>query len=140
MVEHTRAYDTTLEQAEDLDRVWDRPLIGNRLSGIYHTPEQANYGDVHPRNQERFWTERAAQEAGYRRAQNDHYGPGSGHAREMGAGGAAGLQADQDLMQRSAAGVGRGIGLGVGRVLPSEARVGAGIHARLAEPEHEHDR
>ena len=42
----------------------------------------SNYGDVHPSNQERFWTERAAMDAGYRRAANDHDGPGSGQARE----------------------------------------------------------
>ena len=35
-----------------------------------------------PNNQERFWTERAAMDAGYRRAANDHDGPGSGQARE----------------------------------------------------------
>ena len=39
------------------------------------------YGDVTPKNQVRFWTERAAQKAGYRRAANDHDGPGTGVAR-----------------------------------------------------------
>jgi len=70
------------DREPDLDRVWERPLIGNRNSGIYHTPEHCNYGEVHPQHQERFWTERAAIDAGYRRAANEHYGPGSGQARE----------------------------------------------------------
>ena len=65
----------------DLDKRWERPLIGNRLSQIYHTPDQHNYGDVTPANQVRFRTEREAQQAGYRRAANDHYGPGTGVAR-----------------------------------------------------------
>jgi hypothetical protein len=69
----------------DLDQRWERPLIGNVVSRIYHTPEQHNYGDVRPQNQVRFWTEREAIEAGYRRAMNDHYGPGSGVAQEPGA-------------------------------------------------------
>ena len=77
-----RSQEQTLEHRQDLDYVWDRPLIGNTQSGIYHTPDQANYGDVHPQNQERFWTERSAIEAGYQRAANDHYGPGTGVARE----------------------------------------------------------
>ncbi|HEY5868077.1 MAG TPA: MobA/MobL family protein [Candidatus Tectomicrobia bacterium] len=78
----TQEQERQPEPERDLDRVWERPLIGNRNSGIYHTPEHKNYGEVHPQNQERFWTERAAIEAGYRRAMNDHYWPGSGQARE----------------------------------------------------------
>ena len=71
----------------DLTRRWEKPLVGNTTSGIYHTPDQANYGDVHPKNQVRFWTEAAAIEAGYRRAMNDQYGPGTGEAMtEQGAG------------------------------------------------------
>lgn len=66
---------------EALDKVWSKPLIGNRLSQIYHTPEHLNYGDVNPKNQVRFWTERAAQAAGYRRARNEHYGRGTGVLR-----------------------------------------------------------
>ena len=66
----------------DLDRVWERPLIGNGTAGYLPYARACNYGDVHPQNQERFWTERAAMDAGYRRAANDHYGPGSGQARE----------------------------------------------------------
>lgn len=63
---------------EDLDRRWELPLIGNKHSRIYHTYQHKNYGDVHPKNQVRFWTEREAQDAGYRRAANAHYGPGTG--------------------------------------------------------------
>ena len=65
----------------DLDTRWDKPLLGNRLSQIYHTPDQKNYGNITPKNQVRFRTEREAQQAGYRRAANDHYGPGTGVAR-----------------------------------------------------------
>jgi len=132
--------DHTLDRNEDLDRIWDRPLIGNRISGIYHTPEQANYGDVHPRNQERFWTEREAIAAGYRHAANDHYGPGTGIARELQAGREASLDAAHDVERLSAVGVGRSLGVSVAVTLPSEARVGGGIRARLRDPEHDHDR
>ena len=59
----------------------DNPLLGNRSPQIYHTPEQKNYGNVAPKNQVRFRTEREAQQAGYRRAAHDHYGPGTGVAR-----------------------------------------------------------
>jgi hypothetical protein len=55
-----------------------RPLIGNKLSMIYHTPEHKNYGDVHPKNQVHFWTVQAALDAGYREAANQHYGRGTG--------------------------------------------------------------
>ena len=65
----------------DLDKRWTTPLLGNRVSQIYHTPDQQSYGNVAPKNQVRFWTEREAQKAGYRRAANDHYGPGTGVAR-----------------------------------------------------------
>ena len=68
------------EEKTDGTRRWERPLIGNVKSGIYHTPDHKNYGDVHPKNQVHFWTELAAREAGYRRAKNDQYGRGSGHA------------------------------------------------------------
>lgn len=63
---------------EELTRRWACPLIANKVSGIYHTSRHANYGDVHPKNQERFWTEQEAIDAGYRRALNDDYGPGTG--------------------------------------------------------------
>jgi hypothetical protein len=66
------------ESARDLTARWASPLLGNRVSKIYHTPGHKNYGDVHPKNQVRFWTEQDAIEAGFRRALNDHYGPGSG--------------------------------------------------------------
>ena len=59
------------------------PLIGNSTSGIYHAYTHKNYGDVHPKNQVHFWTEREAQDAGYRRAANDHYGPGSGQPKTV---------------------------------------------------------
>ena len=54
----------------DLDTRWKQPILGNRTSGIYHLPTHKNYGDVGPHNQVHFWTERAAQEAGYRLARN----------------------------------------------------------------------
>lgn len=37
---------------------------------------------MHPKNQVRFWTVKEAKDAGYRRAANDHYGPGTGKAME----------------------------------------------------------
>jgi hypothetical protein len=82
--QHERGYGRAhqREAEPDHDKRWDTPLIGNRNSMIYHTPDHKNYGDVAPASQERFWTERAAQDAGYRRAANDHYGPGSGQAQE----------------------------------------------------------
>ena len=70
------------DATDDLTRVWAQPVIANRASGIYHTPAHKNYGEVVPANQEHFWTEQAAQEAGYRRAANDHYGRGSGKGME----------------------------------------------------------
>lgn len=55
----------------------EAPLIGNRRSRIYHEPGMKNYGDVHPNSQVWFWSHAEARQAGYRRAQNDHYGRGS---------------------------------------------------------------
>jgi hypothetical protein len=55
----------------------DQPLIGNVRSKIYHAPGDPNYGDVQPRNQVVFWSEREAADAGYRRAANQHYGVGA---------------------------------------------------------------
>ena len=55
----------------------ERPLIGNVLSRIYHTPGQPNYGEVQPRNQVKFWTIAAAEAAGYRPAHNDRLQPWS---------------------------------------------------------------
>jgi hypothetical protein len=75
-----RAQEAPTISAEDLARRWELPLIGNTKSGIYHTFEHKHYGDVHPKNQVRFWTEQEAQDAGYRRAVNEHYGRGSGQA------------------------------------------------------------
>jgi hypothetical protein len=73
-----RAQDAPAISVADLTRRWALPLIGNKRSGIYHTYEHKNYGEVHPKNQVRFWTEQEAQDAGYRRAVNEHYGRGSG--------------------------------------------------------------
>lgn len=71
------------EGAPDLDRRWEHPLIGNKRSMIYHLPvSHKNYDDITPANQEVFWTERDAQAAGYRRAENEHYGTGTGQRRE----------------------------------------------------------
>ena len=55
----------------------EAPLIGNRRSQIYHEPGMKNYGDVHPNYQVWFWSHDEAHQAGYRRAQNDHYGRGA---------------------------------------------------------------
>ena len=52
-------------------------LIGNRRSKIYHAPGDPNYGDVHPNSQVTFWSVAEAEEAGFRRAQNQHYGVGA---------------------------------------------------------------
>jgi hypothetical protein len=59
-----------------------KPLIGNRVSKIYHEPTHKNYGDVSPKNQVQFWSVQDAKDAGYRRAANDHYGQGTGQAME----------------------------------------------------------
>jgi hypothetical protein len=80
---------------EDLDKRWSTPILGNKRSLIYHLPTHKNYGDVGPHNQVRFWTEREAQAAGYRRARNE-YGVGSDkamEASELGRGGASRRQA-----------------------------------------------
>jgi MobA/MobL family len=79
-----RAQELTRQEAlgHDVEQRWTRPLIGNTRSGIYHTPGHKNYGDVSPQNQVHFWTEREAIQAGFRRAANDHYGAGTGHAQE----------------------------------------------------------
>ena len=131
--------EPALDRTADLDRVWERPLIANRTSGIYHTPEQANYGDVHPRNQERFWTERAALDAGYRRAENDHYGPGTGQAQEMQA--SRQVERDEAADRELRGGMGPRGGLGLVReVVPHEASVSGGLRARLREPDQERDR
>jgi hypothetical protein len=119
------------EPERDLDKPWDKPLIGNKKSQIYHTPDQANYGDVNPQNQERFWTERAALAAGYRRAANDHYGPGTGIARE-----------EQEWQARRrvdalAQGHRRGTN---GRLVVdgNEDRMHAGVHVEIETQEREH--
>jgi hypothetical protein len=139
LLEQRLEQDHTTPPGRSLDDVWDRPLIGNRLSGIYHTPEHKNYGDVHPDNQVRFWTERAALEAGFRRAANDHYGPGTGLARTL---------PDHAAFEREALDQGRlvgaatrsvGRGLGLGGVLPREAPVGPGLRARL-DPDQDRER
>jgi hypothetical protein len=77
-IARTFGYGREMPTEDDLTRRWELPLIGNKKSLIYHTYTQANYGDVHPNNQVRFWTEQDAIDAGYRRAENDHYGMGSG--------------------------------------------------------------
>lgn len=78
----TQELDRQRQKGRDLDQRWERPLIGNSNSMIYHTPEHKNYGDVMPANQVHFRTEREAIEAGYRRAANDHYGRGTDRVRE----------------------------------------------------------
>lgn len=126
---------------EDLDKVWDRPLIGNSRSRIYHLPTHKNYGDVGPQYQERFWTERDAQAAGFRRARNDHYGPGSGVALEAtdhggrsraeDSGGRGGAVGSGTRVGQAGALVGRLQSLG--RVVPREEGLLAGVQARLRE-------
>lgn len=74
----------------------DAPLIGNSRSKIYHAPGDPNYGDVQPKNQVHFWSHGEADEAGYRPAVNQHYGPGAtdfAKARER-------LQADIQRLER----------------------------------------
>ena len=85
-----------------------------------------NYGEVHPQNQERFWTERAAMDAGYRRAANDHYGPGSGQARE-----AAEERAHTDAWMRTKRQ--RQLSLGLG---PDSDDMHHGAHVQLDDKEH----
>ena len=64
--QHTAAQDAD----EVLTKRWDKPILGNQRSQIYHLPTHKNYGDVGPHHQVRFSTEREAQAAGYRRAKN----------------------------------------------------------------------
>ena len=107
----------------DLDKRWDRPLLGNRVSQIYHTPAQKSYGNVAPQNQVRFRTEREAQQAGYRRAANDHYGPGTGVARRP--------------RTRSLAGEFQRL---TRRLAPEDSRGHGDLHVRLHDEERERDR
>lgn len=72
--DHAPARTVPHDQGNDLDTRWPLPLLGNTQSRIYHTPRHPNYGDVSPRHQVRFWTEREARDAGYRRARNDELG------------------------------------------------------------------
>ncbi len=46
------------------------PVIGNRISRIYHLPGCPNYNQVADRNRVPFKTEAEAQAAGYRKARN----------------------------------------------------------------------
>jgi hypothetical protein len=62
--------------AAELDKRWRTPILGNQRSKIYHLPTHKNYGEVGPHHQVHFWTERAAINAGYRRARNE-YGIGA---------------------------------------------------------------
>jgi MobA/MobL family len=72
--------DEGRELTEDaLQKRWSIPILGNRVSKIYHLPTHANYGDVGPHNQVRFASEGEAIAAGYRRARNA-YGVGSDKA------------------------------------------------------------
>ena len=108
----------------DLGKRWKTPLIGNRVSQIYHTPAQKSYGNVAPKNQVRFWTEREAQQAGYRRAANDHYGPGTGVAQTATHAGALGEEFQQlaRLME------------------PEDVRGHGDLHMRLHDKERARDR
>ena len=108
----------------DLDKRWTTPILGNRISQIYHTPAQKSYGNVAPKHQVRFRTEREAQQAGYRRAANDHYGAGTGVARTATrAGGLAGeFQRLTRLME------------------PEDGRGHGDLHVRLHDEERAHDR
>jgi hypothetical protein len=110
-------------EAHDLDRRWDQPILGNRNSGIYHLPTHKNYGDVGPQNQVRFWTEREAQEAGYRLARND-----------IGSGAETPLEA-RERAARERGGrdgrVGRGRGASWGRSHGGEDLAHGGVQVRL---------
>ena len=111
----------------DLDKRWTTPILGNRISQIYHTPDQHSYGNVAPKNQVRFWTEREAQQAGYRRAANDHYGPGTGVAQTAKAAARAVTLAGE--FQR------------LTRLMePEDGRGHGDLSVRLHDEEREHDR
>jgi hypothetical protein len=113
--------------AVDLDQRWTTPILGNRISQIYHTPDQHSYGNVAPKNPVRFWTEREAQQAGYRRAANDHYGPGTGVVRTAKASTRAGTLAGE--FQR------------LTRLMePEDARGHGDMNVRLHDEERERDR
>jgi MobA/MobL family len=112
---------------DDLDKRWKTPLIGNRVSHIYHTPAQKHYGNITPKHQVRFWTEREAQQAGYRRAANDHDGPGTGVARTARVSTRAATLAEK--FQR------------LTRVLdPEDGRGHGDLHVQLHAEERAHDR
>ena len=99
-------------------------LLGNQVSKIYHTPEQEAYSNVAPKNQVRFRTERAAQAAGYRRAQ-DGYAPGTGIAQTARAAGsrlAGEFQRLTRLME------------------PEDTRGHGDMHVRLHDEERDRDR
>ena len=64
----------------DLDKVWTRPLLGNRVTRSIIRRTRTLWAR-RPQNQVRFRTEREAQEAGYRRAANDPTARGRGVAR-----------------------------------------------------------
>jgi Metal binding domain of Ada len=46
------------------------PIVGNRISKIYHLPHCPGYSKVSERNRVPFETEAEAQAAGYRKAKN----------------------------------------------------------------------
>ena len=108
----------------DLDKVWSPMLLGNQVSKIYHTPEQEAYSNVAPKNQVRFRTERQAQAAGYRRAQ-DGYAPGTGIAQTARPAGSR-LAGEFQRLAR--------------QLDPEEARGHGDLNVRIRDEERERDR
>jgi MobA/MobL family len=135
-----RDYDEGGDLTDDaLQKHWSVPILGNRVSKIYHLPTHANYGDIGPHNQVRFASEGEAMAAGYRRARNA-YGVGSDKAmvasesRRAGraATGAAQTRA-RSLAQQIAALTARLEGI-------EEDNGGQAVRVRLFEEERERDR
>jgi MobA/MobL family len=111
----------------------DGPLIGNVRSKIYHRPGDPNYGDVQPRNQVLFYSRQAAEDAGYRAAVNQHYGPGAHvRAHEL-AEEIHRLHAELRILQRAQTQVGR-------RRMPEETGRGRGYTVRFHNEEQDYER
>ena len=77
------AQEQMLAPAPTVEASVDHPLIGNVRSKIYHAPGDPSYGEVQPRNQVLFASRALAEQAGYRAACNQHYGPGGDKRLEV---------------------------------------------------------
>jgi MobA/MobL family len=119
-----------------LQKRWSIPILGNRVSKIYHLPTHANYGDVGPHNQVRFASEGEAIAAGYRRARNA-YGVGSDKAmvaRESTHSG----RAARHTAQTRARSLAQQIAALTARLDGEEEAHGRGVRVRLWEKERDH--